>query len=1244
MAKRIRVLIVEDTASDAELMARALAAHGFSLQSQRVATQADYLAALDPVPDVILADYRLPGFSGPQALHLLAERDLDVPFIVVSGTISDVQAANLIKAGASDFLLKDRMARLGHAVEQALARKSARDERRRLESALRESEEKHRLICETTTDAVLLVDARNRIRYANPAVRAVFGHAPEELVGADIAMLQPERFRSQHAEAVVRFVETGVTTRGWGSVERVALHRNGHEFPVEITYSHMTMDGEPVFVGFIRDITEREKVQKALLEREAGLRQAQLMAKLAHVVTGPDGEFESWSETLPQLIGVEPALMPRSTRECLDLLHPDDRAIYRAKSIEAGIKGTRTVVEYRLRREDGTWVQIRHALEPLPGEPGALGRWRWFNTLQDVTEQKRVLESFRESEERYRAMFENAAVGIVHTDLEGHFLLVNPKFCEMTGYAPDEIASLGIGAVTDAADMEKSVDARARLVAGTGAPYERELRLIRKDGPKFWAYVTTSLVRAASHQPEYFISVLHDVSVRKRMEFELKESEAKFRDLIEQASDGIFLCDAEGHYVLANSRLCEMLGYREEELLGLHFSVTYREDETTLAAERLAQVAKTGSGLFERSMRRKDGGLFPVEVSVKMLHNGTFQGIARDISERKKAENKIRRLNRVYAVLSRINALIVRVRERDELFREVCRIAFEQGGFAVAWAGVIDRKTMEVTPVAWQGVDEAYVKSIRRSVADGDPAGEGVVGTAMRNKQAVVSNDIERDPRLALRSMAFERGSRALAVLPLMVAGEAAGVLVLHAREAGFFDEREMKLLLELAGDISFALEHIEKSERLDYLAYYDPVTGLANRTLYLERLGLEVQVAARDRRSLAIVMVDVDGFNKINDAFGRQAGDDLLRQIAERILRFRGEPGWYARVGSNRFAIMDPEASGEGEVGRRAEEGLKHVFGPAFRLGNSDLKISGKVGIAMFPSDGADAETLYKNAEAALKNAKASGERYLFYTHRMSERVAEKLALENKLRSALEREEFVLHFQPKVDLDTRRITGVEALIRWQSHELGLVPPAKFIPLMEETGLILEVGNWAMQRAVFHHRDWLRHGPDAPRIAVNVSPIQLRRRDFVTVVEEAIRQGAGPPGLDVEITESILMADVEGNIEKLKAVRDLGVNIAIDDFGTGYSSLGYLARLPVQAVKIDRSFIVKMVDDPDTMTLVSTIISLAHSLRLKVVAEGVESEEQAKFLRLLRCDEMQGYLFSKPLPLDELTAFLGRQK
>jgi len=293
-----------------------------------------------------------------------------------------------------------------------------------------------------------------------------------------------------------------------------------------------------------------------------------------------------------------------------------------------------------------------------------------------------------------------------------------------------------------------------------------------------------------------------------------------------------------------------------------------------------------------------------------------------------------------------------------------------------------------------------------------------------------------------------------------------------------------------------------------------------------------------------------------------------------------------------------------------------------------------------MYPGDGDHAEALFANAEAALKKAKATGERYLFFAPAMTARIHENLSLENKLREALEKEQFVLHYQPKVDLENRGIVGVEALIRWQSPELGLVSPMKFIPLLEETGLILQVGSWALRRAALDHRAWAEQGLKAPRVAVNVSPIQLRQRDFVRDVEHAIMEGIAPVGIDLEITESLIMQDIHATIEKLVLLRKLGVQVAIDDFGTGYSSLSYLAKLPVETLKIDRSFVITMLEDPNTTTLVHTMITLAHSFQLKVVAEGVESEEQANMLRLLGCDQMQGYLFSKPLPVEALLPLL----
>jgi diguanylate cyclase len=334
------------------------------------------------------------------------------------------------------------------------------------------------------------------------------------------------------------------------------------------------------------------------------------------------------------------------------------------------------------------------------------------------------------------------------------------------------------------------------------------------------------------------------------------------------------------------------------------------------------------------------------------------------------------------------------------------------------------------------------------------------------------------------------------------------------------------------------------------------------------------------------------------------------------------------------------PGIKDRSEAARMMVTLARACFGEPYNVEGTELTVGAKAGLAMYPGDGTDAETLLGNAESALRKAKQSGERQVFYAPDLSERTGGWLPLEAQLMGALRREEFVLHYQPKVDTAERCVVALEALIRWQSRQFGLVSPGKFIPLLEETGMILEVGAWALERAAVDQRRWAEQGLKPLRIAVNVSAIQLRQRDFVQAVKSAIGHGLAPTGIDLEITETLVMEDVEANIRKLNEIRSLGLEIAIDDFGTGYSSLGYLAKLPIQALKIDRSFIVAMMKDSAAMTLVQTMISLAHSLGIKVIAEGVEEERQAECLRLLRSDQIQGYLISKPLPFDEMTRLL----
>jgi EAL domain-containing protein (putative c-di-GMP-specific phosphodiesterase class I) len=326
------------------------------------------------------------------------------------------------------------------------------------------------------------------------------------------------------------------------------------------------------------------------------------------------------------------------------------------------------------------------------------------------------------------------------------------------------------------------------------------------------------------------------------------------------------------------------------------------------------------------------------------------------------------------------------------------------------------------------------------------------------------------------------------------------------------------------------------------------------------------------------------------------------------------------------------PQVNQHGDLVRLLEKSVDTFLNHPFRLNEALYRIAGKVGVVLYPDDGSDADTLFKHAEAALKKAKTSGDRYLFYAQRMSETLSGRLGLENQLRQALDNEEFVLHYQPKINLISGELTGAEALIRWNSPQTGLVPPGRFIPILEQTGLIHEVGRWALRKAIAQYLSWLAaHLPAVP-IAVNVSPLQLRHRGFVDEIAQAISIDAhAPAGLELEITESLIMQDVRHSINSLKAIRAMGISIAIDDFGTGFSSLSYLSKLPMDTLKIDRSFVNDMASGPGATTLVSVIINLAHALKLKAVAEGVETEDQLRLLRSLDCDEMQGYLCGRPV-------------
>lgn len=619
-----------------------------------------------------------------------------------------------------------------------------------------------------------------------------------------------------------------------------------------------------------------------------------------------------------------------------------------------------------------------------------------------------------------------------------------------------------------------------------------------------------------------------------------------------------------------------------------------------------------------------------------------IDGVTTDITDKKLQEVEILHLNRVYAVLSGINNAIVRTRDRQALLDEACRIAVKEGRFALAWIGLLKADGSGLELSAKHGRDEGLREPSGGSSGDQALCAWPFVAQVLREQKAAVCNDIENDPLVAPQAQeALVRGHRSMMILPLHAAGRIAGVYALYASEKGFFDDKEVRLLTELAGDISYGLENLRKGEELKYLAYYDALTGLPNITLFHDRLGQLLPQAEREQSRAAVILFDIERFRNINDSYGRHIGDALLRGVGERLQGMLGADYDLARVGADCYAAIAREVEEEAELMNFMERGLVSALHVPIQVKDHEFRLAVRIGIAVYPTDGSDAETLFAHAEAALKRAKERGERYLFYAPEMQARVRERFTLETRLRRALDREEFVLHYQPKVNVASGQLTGLEALIRWQDPDSGLVAPDRFIPLLEDTGMIVEVGRWVLFRALKDYKQWQAEGLHPPRIAVNVSAIQLRHKDFVESLRTATTTGNGAMNaLDIELTETALMQDLKATLTELKAVRELGIGVAVDDFGTGYCSLKYLSELPVTELKIDRAFVHAMTSNPLSLNLISTIINLGHSFGLKVIAEGVETEEQSKLLGLLRCDELQGYLVSPPAARERIEAYL----
>jgi diguanylate cyclase (GGDEF)-like protein len=608
------------------------------------------------------------------------------------------------------------------------------------------------------------------------------------------------------------------------------------------------------------------------------------------------------------------------------------------------------------------------------------------------------------------------------------------------------------------------------------------------------------------------------------------------------------------------------------------------------------------------------------------------------------AEQQVTRLTGVLQMLSGINAALVRIQGRDELLNETCRLAHRVGGYAIAMVALINPTTRMARPVGWAGYDFLSGPGDEFPVADHEAADTSLMGRVIRTGQAVLCEDISQAPFVIDgRDTLLAAGIRSLACLPLRVDGTPVGSFLCGAATSGVIGPEEILLLEEVASNLSFALQYLDKQDAVRFLSYFEPLTGLAKRSLFCERLSRLLKRGTESLPRLAVAVFDIEHLSVINDSFGRHTGDRLLQCVADRLKGHFPDTEQLAHLGGGTFVCMSalPERA-EDEI-RGLHQDFTRVFDRAFDVDGHEIVATIKSGHACYPEDGKEPNELVQNAEAALKEAKTSGEQYLHHRIEMNSELARRVGMEHRLRLALDNRQFVLHYQPKVTLRTGKISGAEALLRWQDPDNGLTAPGVFLPLLESAGLMPAIGTWALRQAAADCRNWREMGLPPIRVAVNISPPELRRRNAAGEIIECIGDLAGDPNwcVDIEITEGALVGDSSACVHTLRLLRAAGIRIAIDDFGTGFSSLGRLSELPIDTLKIDRSFTTRLPADRKGCTLVSTIIDLAHAFEMTTVAEGVETQAQLDYLVREGCDQSQGYLHSRPIPKSEFERFMG---
>ena len=880
-------------------------------------------------------------------------------------------------------------------------------------------------------------------------------------------------------------------------------------------------------------------------------------------------------------------------------------------------QGQSFMTEVRLRRKDGSlfWARaFARAVDPVHTTEGTV----WI--VEDIDEQKQHEEETRQLLLEQKAILDNASVGILFSKSQ-IMLSCNPRMAEMFGYSGDEMVGLHASTVFPSLEVYEQFGREAAPLLGTGQPFERAAHQFkRKDGSLFWCRVRAKAVDDERSEGGT-IWILEDVTSTRQTQMEVEA-------IMTNASMSI-LFTKNRVITRYNRGFAEMFRYEGDSGLGLPGRALYISQESydKLGSEAYPFLSIGKPFQTEIEMRRSDDSVFWGQLIGYVVNpDDPSQGtiwIIEDRSEQKRAEESLRNALLENQAILDSAVLGISVVENGRNLR--CNTKMEElFGYAPGEMNHLSVQAFYADKVAWQ-------------TARAETARDFHAGRVNVSEYKLVRKDGSTFwARLSGRpfDLAQANGRSVWLVDDITVRREAAEA-VSRAR-----DELEVRVLertAELAGANALLqgeiVERRQAEARVHHMAYHDSLTGLPNRALLSDRLDRAMLAAQRSERGLAVMFIDLDRFKTINDSLGHMTGDQLLKEVAARLCRAVRASDTVARLGGDEFVVLVPGIRSVDEASHVAEK-IIEALSESFPLEGRNLHITPSIGICVYPDDGADVETLMRHADAAMYHAKASGRNnYQFFKEAMNQTAARHFELESSLRGALAADEFELHFQPIMDIGTRRLHAMEVLLRWRRGGDELVMPDQFIPIIEENGLIVPIGEWVIRAACVQSMTWQRQGMTPVPLAVNLSARQFMHRGLIESIRRILDEtGIDPSLIEFEITETALMQHGEQTLDILGQINAMGIRLSIDDFGTGYSSLAYLKRFPVRKIKIDRAFIKELEQSTEDQAIVAAIIALSDSLQLSVVAEGVETEGQYALLQRHGCQYAQGYLFSQPVP------------